>query len=83
MSDLIALRAQLQTIYHSISRFQPPPRRLLILDSSLEFKDRDGPWIQHDNIPGLKKLKETVKVDLDALDKVCFILLELIFSWMQ
>ncbi|KAF5371256.1 hypothetical protein D9758_004239 [Tetrapyrgos nigripes] len=69
MSNLVALRAQLQTIYDSIAQFQPPPRRLPILDSSLEFKERDGPWIQHENIPGLKKLKETVKVDLDALDK--------------
>jgi len=74
--DLYTLRAQLQTIYDSISRFQPPPKRLPILDSSLYFKDEkdQGPWIQHENIPGLKKLKETVKIDLDALDKVCILL---------
>ncbi|KIK51950.1 hypothetical protein GYMLUDRAFT_251626 [Collybiopsis luxurians FD-317 M1] len=70
--ELRNLRDHLQTIHDSISHFQPPARRPPILDSSLEVIQNlveDTHWLQYDNIPGLKKLKESIKVDLDALDK--------------
>ncbi|KAJ3980450.1 hypothetical protein F5890DRAFT_696042 [Lentinula detonsa] len=66
------LRNHLRFIHDSISHFQPPVKRPPILDSSLEVIQNpaeDTHWLQHDNIPGLKRLKEFIKVDLNALDK--------------
>lgn len=66
------LRLQLQSIYDAISNFQPtskPP----ILDSSLDVggdSSEDGQWLQQEHIPGLKKLRDSVKIDLDVLEKV-------------
>ncbi|ESK95966.1 hypothetical protein Moror_7478 [Moniliophthora roreri MCA 2997] len=70
--ELRQLRAHLQGIHDSISHFQPPAKRPPILDSALEViqnPNEDTHWLQHENIPGLKKLRETVRVDLDILDK--------------
>ncbi|KAJ3904627.1 hypothetical protein F5879DRAFT_954119 [Lentinula edodes] len=70
--ELRSLHSHLLSIHDSISHFQPPVKRPPILDSSLEVIQNpaeDTHWLQHDNIPGLKKLKESIKVDLDALDK--------------
>ncbi|KAJ4485228.1 hypothetical protein J3R30DRAFT_3437968 [Lentinula aciculospora] len=70
--ELRDLRNHLQSIHQSISHFQPPIQRPPILDSSLQVilnPAEDTHWFQHDNIPGLKKLKESIKVDLDALDQ--------------
>ncbi|KAK0219684.1 hypothetical protein EDD85DRAFT_960873 [Armillaria nabsnona] len=61
------LRTRLQAIHDSISHFQPPTRRPPILDSSLDLIDTQ--WLQQDHIPGLRKLKDTIKIDLDVLDK--------------
>ncbi|KAG6808672.1 hypothetical protein H0H92_003283 [Tricholoma furcatifolium] len=64
------LRTRLKKIYEAISNYQPSTERLPMLDSSLDTSgDEDGQWLQQDNIHGLKKLKESVKVDLDALEK--------------
>ncbi len=62
------LRTRLQAIHDSISHFQPPTRRPPIHDSSLDLNDTQ--WLQQDYIPGLRKLKDTIKIDLDVLDKV-------------
>lgn len=71
--DLVELQKRLQVIYDSIDDFRPPAKRLPILDSSLELTG-DGPsdeqWIQQDYISGLKKLKDTIGIDLGVLDKV-------------
>ncbi|KAJ3991635.1 hypothetical protein F5050DRAFT_1898468 [Lentinula boryana] len=70
--ELRDLRNHLHLIHDSISHFQPPVKRPPILDSSLEVIQNpaeDTYWFQHDSIPGLKRLKEFIKVDLDALDK--------------
>ncbi|KAK0484532.1 hypothetical protein IW261DRAFT_1667877 [Armillaria novae-zelandiae] len=64
---LRVLRTRLQAIHDSISRFQPPTRRPPILDSSLDLNDTQ--WLQQDHIPGLRKLKDSIKIDLDVLDK--------------
>ncbi|KIY65083.1 hypothetical protein CYLTODRAFT_456631 [Cylindrobasidium torrendii FP15055 ss-10] len=70
--DLVELQKKLQVIYDSIDEFRPPAKRLPILDSSLELSG-DGPsdeqWIQQDHISGLKKLKDTIGIDLGVLDK--------------
>ncbi|KAK0224063.1 hypothetical protein IW262DRAFT_871822 [Armillaria fumosa] len=64
---LRVLRTRLQAIHDSISHFQPATRRPPILDSSLD--PNDSQWLQQDHIPGLRKLKDTIKIDLDVLDK--------------
>ncbi|TEB26840.1 hypothetical protein FA13DRAFT_1737045 [Coprinellus micaceus] len=66
------LLRQLQGIYEAVSNFQPNHTRPPILDSSLmlaEAEDDSHPSHQ-DHIPGLKKLKESLKLDLDGLQKV-------------
>ncbi|KAL0569827.1 hypothetical protein V5O48_012136 [Marasmius crinis-equi] len=76
--ELRQLRLQLQSIHDSIIHFQPPVRNPPILDSALEViqnpnqnddKNNNNNWLHHENIPGLKKLKDTIRVDLDVLDK--------------
>lgn len=75
--DLRNLQKRLQKIYEDISNFQPSTVRYPILDSSLDINgsdsNEDGPgqhWSQQDHISGLKKLKESLKIDLDGLQKV-------------
>ncbi|KAG5725178.1 hypothetical protein E4T56_gene10197 [Termitomyces sp. T112] len=64
------LRVKLQNIYESISNYQPSTDKPPILDSSLDTSsDEDGQWLQQDNVQGLKKLKDSVKIDLDVLEK--------------
>lgn len=72
--ELRDLRVHLRSIHESIAHFQPPAKRPPILDSSLEVAE-DTHWLQYDNIPGLKKLKESIKIDLDVLDKVSILIL--------
>ena len=67
------LRIQLQGIHDSISNFQPSTSKPPILDSSLDAasdSSEDGQWLQQEHIPGLKKLRDSVKIDLDVLEKV-------------
>ncbi|KAL1748236.1 hypothetical protein HDZ31DRAFT_79786 [Schizophyllum fasciatum] len=70
--ELHALRGQLQDILHSIEHFHPPAPRPPIIDSSVEFlgtRQHEEQWLQRRHTPGLKKLKEAVRVDFDVLDK--------------
>ncbi|KAL1731566.1 hypothetical protein EV714DRAFT_271596 [Schizophyllum commune] len=70
--ELHALRTRLQDILHSIEHFHPPAPRPPIIDSSVEFlgtKQHEEQWLQRRHTPGLKKLKEAVRVDYDVLDK--------------
>ena len=74
-AELRRTQEQLLIIYENISNFQPPPVLYPILDSSLEAQtseaNEDGHhWSQQDHISGLKKLKESLKIDLDGIQKV-------------
>ena len=69
------LRIQLQNIHDAISNFQPLTTKPPILDSSLDIgadSSEEAHWLQQEHIPGLKKLRDSVKVDLDVLEKVGF-----------
>ncbi|KAL0946124.1 hypothetical protein HGRIS_012389 [Hohenbuehelia grisea] len=66
--DLQCLYKRLKDICASISDFQPAPAKPPILDSSLELDDENH-WLHHENIPGLKKLREAVSMDLETLEK--------------
>ncbi|KAL1662790.1 hypothetical protein GGF50DRAFT_58264 [Schizophyllum commune] len=70
--ELHALRTRLKDILYSIEHFHPPAPRPPIIDSSVEFlgtKQHEEQWLQRRHTPGLKKLKEAVRVDYDVLDK--------------
>ena len=69
------LRIQLQSIHDAISNFQPLTSKPPILDSSLDIgadSSEEAHWLQQEHIPGLKKLRDSVKIDLDVLEKVGF-----------
>ncbi|KAF5384325.1 hypothetical protein D9615_003311 [Tricholomella constricta] len=66
------LRIRLKDIHEAISNYQPLSARPPILDSSLDNgtdTNEDGQWLQQENIQGLKKLRDSVKIDLDVLKK--------------
>ncbi|KAG6852306.1 hypothetical protein C0991_001073 [Blastosporella zonata] len=64
------LRVRLNQIYEAISSYQPFHGRPPVLDSSLDTSaDEDAQWLHQDNVQGLKKLKDSVKIDLDVLCK--------------
>ncbi|KAF8062266.1 hypothetical protein FPV67DRAFT_1422151 [Lyophyllum atratum] len=66
------LRVRLQNIHEAISNYQPSAARPPILDSSLDIgtdANDDGQWLQQENIQGQKKLRDSVKIDLDVLEK--------------
>ncbi|KAG5639725.1 hypothetical protein H0H81_000005 [Sphagnurus paluster] len=65
------LRIRLKDIHDAISNYQPSTARPPILDSSIDVgTDEDGQWLQQDNVPGLKKLRDSVRIDLDVLEKL-------------
>ena len=71
--NLQLVKSHLQQIYDSISQFQPLTPRPPILDSSFEAaseSNEESQWLKQENIPGLKKLKENIGIDLAALEKV-------------
>ncbi|RDB23624.1 hypothetical protein Hypma_009502 [Hypsizygus marmoreus] len=66
------LKIRLQNIHDAISTYQPLTAKPPILDSSLNTgtdTSDDGQWLQQEHIQGLKKLRDSVKVDLDVLEK--------------
>ncbi|TFK75634.1 hypothetical protein BDN72DRAFT_757288 [Pluteus cervinus] len=70
--ELRIQRDRLRRICDSIPSLQPPLVRLPVIDSSVESATDSGdeiPWLQQENITGLKKLQDSVKTDLDLLDK--------------
>ncbi|KAJ7248558.1 hypothetical protein B0H12DRAFT_1324630 [Mycena haematopus] len=69
-------RQILHSIHESLSNFRPLAARPPILDSSTEGvtpsaldSTDDGQWLQQESIPGLKQLRDSVKIDLDVLEK--------------
>lgn len=73
-ADLRLIQKRLQDIHESICNYRLPTRRHPILDSSLDLNPdsstEDSQWLQQDSIPGLKKMRDTVKIDLDVVEKV-------------
>ncbi|KAJ7625009.1 hypothetical protein DFH06DRAFT_745683 [Mycena polygramma] len=72
--ELHPLNATLRSIHESLSNFRPLAVRPPILDSSTEAitgqdSTDDGQWLQQENIPGLKQLRDSVKIDLDVLER--------------
>jgi hypothetical protein len=82
--DLHILRSRIQGIHAAIVNFEPLTTKPPILDSSLDSgvdSNEDCQWLQPENVPGLRTLREAVKKDLDVLEKVlssCFVNIELI-----
>lgn len=72
--ELEALRCRLLKVHDALEHFKPMIPRPPILDSSFDKTEEPGEenqWLQQGiTIPGLRKLKEAVKVDLSVLDKV-------------
>ncbi|KDR74853.1 hypothetical protein GALMADRAFT_70436 [Galerina marginata CBS 339.88] len=77
--DLQVIKARLLHIHNAISNFRPLTARPPILDSAFEAAAASGEnnpgdneenqWLQQESIPGLKKLRESIKVDLGVLEK--------------
>ncbi|KAI0089623.1 hypothetical protein BDY19DRAFT_889252 [Irpex rosettiformis] len=64
--ELHVLRTELRDVFASMAAFNPPVVQPPIIDASADNND-DGP--RQDSIRGLRKLKESVKRDLDILEK--------------
>ncbi|KAF9045111.1 hypothetical protein BJ165DRAFT_1475293 [Panaeolus papilionaceus] len=81
--DLLNLRARLESISEVITHFQPLTPRPPIIDSSYEAlgvvskqDNKEGEttenatsWLHPEPIPGLRKLKEDIGIDMDVLQK--------------
>ncbi|CAK5278123.1 unnamed protein product [Mycena citricolor] len=73
--ELHLVLQNLRSIHASLSDFRPTTVRPPILDASTESlgtsdeNDPDDQWLQQDSIPGLKQLRDSIKVDVDVLKK--------------
>ncbi|KAJ7053881.1 hypothetical protein C8F01DRAFT_504152 [Mycena amicta] len=70
--ELHQLLTKLETIYDALLHFRPLALSPPILDSSAsveEDKQEDGQWLKHEGVPGIKKLRESIKYDIDILQK--------------
>ncbi|PPQ92500.1 hypothetical protein CVT25_010333 [Psilocybe cyanescens] len=70
--ELQAIKTRLLQIHDGISTFTPLTARPPILDSSYDAgneNNEDNQWLQQEIVPGLKKLKENIKLDLSVLEK--------------
>lgn len=70
--ELQHLRLKLQEIYAASAHFRPLSLKPPILDSSIEKNNEssdDSPWTHQEQIPGLRQLRESIRLDLDVLDK--------------
>ncbi|KAJ6505927.1 hypothetical protein DFH09DRAFT_943585 [Mycena vulgaris] len=68
--ELHLLHKKLQTVYDALLNFRPLAGTPPILDSSVDADPNDdGQWLRHENIPGIKKLRESIKFDIDLLEK--------------
>jgi len=71
--ELQSIRSHLLQIHDAITDFKPLTARPPILDSSYDptsENSEENQWLNQENIPGLKKLKENIKLDLGVLEKV-------------
>ena len=73
-AELYQLRPRLQEILESICAFEPPIRSPPVLDASLVSDDPSGIGgarvVRKTALPGLRGLEESVRRDLDVLNKV-------------
>ncbi|KAJ7704315.1 hypothetical protein B0H17DRAFT_1126681 [Mycena rosella] len=72
--ELHLLKSSLRSIHESLADFRPLAPRPPILDSSTDFESGadstdDAQWLQQENIPGLKQLRDALKIDLDVLER--------------
>ncbi|KAJ6520492.1 hypothetical protein C8R45DRAFT_955347 [Mycena sanguinolenta] len=68
--ELHGLHKKLRNVYDALLNFRPLAGVPPILDSSIDADPNDdGQWLRHENIPGIKKLRESIKFDIDILDK--------------
>ncbi|KAJ6604966.1 hypothetical protein B0H10DRAFT_1821281 [Mycena sp. CBHHK59/15] len=68
--ELHLLHEKLQNVYDALLNFRPLAGSPPILDSSVgSDPNDDGQWLRHENIPGIKKLRESIKFDIDILAK--------------
>ncbi|KAJ6591083.1 hypothetical protein DFH09DRAFT_975401 [Mycena vulgaris] len=72
--ELHLLKSTLRSIHESLADFRPLAARPPILDSSSESSlngdsANDAQWLQQENIPGLKQLRDALKIDLDVLER--------------
>lgn len=67
--ELHLLLEKLRSTYESLLNFKPLVSSPPILDSSVADPADDGQWLQPEPIPGLKKLREALKFDIDTLHK--------------
>jgi len=76
--ELQQIRTKLSEIHDALDNFNPLVPKPPIIDSSITKADEPGEenqWLQQGiGIPGLKKLKDDINVDLGALDKVSFLI---------
>lgn len=71
--ELRQLRTKLQEIYAASAHLHPLSLKPPILDSSVVIANEpseDSPWTQQEQVPGLRQLRESIRLDLDVLDKV-------------
>jgi hypothetical protein len=72
--QLYQLRTKLQEIFTASANFHPLSLKPPVLDSSIESLNNDAPddspWVHQEQIPGLKQLREHIRLDLDVLGKV-------------
>ena len=74
--ELHRLRKQLREMLDSMSIFVPATQKPPIIDSSFDLSGHAGEDAQRrDAIRGMRSLKDTVKRDLDVLEKVFFLVI--------
>lgn len=70
-AELYILQAKLRDILKSVSSFRPSIARPPIIDSSFDISGNPDEDIQHqDAVKGLRSFRDSVKRDLDVLEKV-------------
>ncbi|KAF7302792.1 hypothetical protein MKEN_01240700 [Mycena kentingensis (nom. inval.)] len=65
--ELHELKGRLEVVHEALAHFRPLILSPPILDSCVEADD--APWVQNEGVPGVKKLRESLKYDIDMLDK--------------
>nr|GAT43028.1 predicted protein [Mycena chlorophos] len=68
--ELHELLAKLRTIHEALLHYQPLALSPPVLDSaSADDKEEDAAWLKTEGVPGVKKLREAVKYDIDTLQR--------------
>ncbi|KAF5325349.1 hypothetical protein D9619_009615 [Psilocybe cf. subviscida] len=73
--ELQKIRRHLSQIHDGIAHFKPLTARPPICDASFEDAARssevteENQWLHQESVPGLRKLKESIRIDLGVLDK--------------